>query len=76
VSIVTHGPNEQPILLSYLPFFHIYGLLAVLILGLANASKIVTLPRFSVNELLGCIEKFKVNIYPLSSVEDLSICCT
>ena len=63
VSITTHGPNETPVLLSYLPFFHVYGMLGVLIVGLAVGATVVTLPRYSPNELLSCIEKFKVRLH-------------
>jgi len=53
--------NEQLILLSFLPYFHSYGMIGTIILALAGGFQIITLPRFSPEEVLSCIEKYKVN---------------
>ena len=53
--------EEQSILLSFLPFSHTYGLMSTAFFALGAGMQIVTLPRFSLKEVLSCIEKYKVN---------------
>jgi len=53
--------NAQLVLLSFLPFFHIYGLMVTAFMSLAVGALVVTLPRFSLREMLGCIEKHKAS---------------
>jgi len=67
VSIAVHGPNETAIVVSYLPFFHVYGMFGVMIVGLASGATLITLPRYNSNELLSCIEKYKVQLYCVSN---------
>ena len=57
----TVAENEQPVLLAFLPFFHVFGMLSTLIFPLAAGIQIVTLPRYSLREVLRCTEKYKVN---------------
>jgi acyl-CoA synthetase (AMP-forming)/AMP-acid ligase II len=42
------------------PYFHIYGLTVVLLLGLYLGTRNVTLPRFEMNSFLDAIEKYGV----------------
>jgi len=51
--------------ISVLPFFHIYGLVVIMKLGLANGSTIVSMPRFDMLEFLGAVQKYRVTILPL-----------
>jgi len=51
--------DAETILLTFLPFFHSYGLIATVILSLAAGYLVVTLPRFGIKDVLGCIEKYK-----------------
>jgi len=53
--------NTQPVLLSFLPFFHVYGLISTVFMALAAGYLVVTLTRFSLREVLGCIEKYKAS---------------
>jgi len=53
--------NAQQILLSFLPFFHTYGLIMTVFMTLAAGILVVTLPRFSIRQVLGCIEKYKAS---------------
>ena len=53
--------NMQPVLLSFLPFFHVYGLISTVFMALAAGYLVVTLTRFSLREVLGCIEKYKAS---------------
>ena len=57
------GPtvNEQSILLSFLPYFHVYGMIYTVIVALTGGAQVVTLPRFHPKEVLRCIEKYKVS---------------
>jgi len=52
---------------AVLPFFHIYGLVVVLNLGLYHGATIVTLPRFDLEGFLDTLQKHKVtfaNVVP------------
>ena len=51
---------EDDVLVGVLPFFHTYGQTVVLNMGLAKGSKIVTMPRFDLDQLLGIIERHGV----------------
>jgi len=53
--------NMQPVLLSFLPFFHVYGLISTVFMALAAGYLVVTLTRFSLREVLCCIEKYKAS---------------
>src|SRR5439155_859137 len=44
---------------------HIYGLVVIMKLGLANGSTIVSMPRFDMLEFLGAVQKYRVTILPL-----------
>ena len=55
---------EQPsaCLLGILPFFHIYGMVVVLLSSLYAGTRIVTLPKFEPDSFLSAIEKHRINI--------------
>src|SRR6059036_3178684 len=57
--------REPDTVISVLPFFHIYGLVVIMKLGLANGSTIVSMPRFDMLEFLGAVQKYRVTILPL-----------
>ncbi len=57
--------GEQDIVISVLPFFHIYGLVVIMKLGLANGATIVSMPRFDMLEFLGAVQKYRVTILPI-----------
>lgn len=61
-----HLPDEQPVTAAFLPFYHVYGLIAVMMRALASKHKLVVLPRFQPELLLSCIEKYKVPTLTLS----------
>ena len=52
--------------MGILPFFHIYGLTAVMNCGLASGAKIVTLPNFKPASFLESIQKYRVSHYSLT----------
>jgi acyl-CoA synthetase (AMP-forming)/AMP-acid ligase II len=57
--------TERDVVMGVLPFFHIYGLEVILLLGLASGSTIVCVPRFDLLELLGVIQQYRATILPL-----------
>jgi acyl-CoA synthetase (AMP-forming)/AMP-acid ligase II len=54
------GPDDR--LLAVLPFFHIYGLMALLNSPLRHGSSVVVLPRFELRSFLAAIERHRVNV--------------
>jgi acyl-CoA synthetase (AMP-forming)/AMP-acid ligase II len=53
--------SPKDCLLAFLPFFHAYGLVALLGLGLHSGAKLVTIPRFEAEAFLRFIEEYKVS---------------
>ena len=52
--------TEDSVLLAFLPFFHIYGLMVLLNASLATGSTCLVMPRFDPEQTLAWIEKYKV----------------
>jgi acyl-CoA synthetase (AMP-forming)/AMP-acid ligase II len=52
------GPGDR--ILAVLPFFHIYGLTALMNGPLRQGSTVVVLPRFDLETFLGAIEKHRI----------------
>lgn len=50
--------------LAILPFFHVYGMTAVLILSVMQAQKMVLLPKFDVETTLKTIQKQRPTLFP------------
>ncbi|XP_070537614.1 uncharacterized protein [Ptychodera flava] len=48
------------VLPGLLPFFHIYGMAAILSAGLYQGAKVVTLPNFEPDTFFGALHKYKV----------------
>ncbi|XP_066275421.1 uncharacterized protein [Branchiostoma lanceolatum] len=53
--------RQEDCLIAQLPFFHIYGMVAVLSSSLRQGVKIVTIPRFEPELYLRIIQDYKVN---------------
>ncbi|MFJ8001364.1 4-coumarate--CoA ligase family protein [Streptomyces sp. NPDC096310] len=53
------GPGDR--ILAVLPFFHIYGLTALMNAPLRHGATVVVLPRFDLDQFLAAIEKYRVN---------------
>ncbi|MEU6079285.1 4-coumarate--CoA ligase family protein [Streptomyces sp. NPDC047108] len=58
-ALVPSGPGDRA--LAVLPFFHIYGLTALLNAPLRTGATVVVLPRFDLDQFLAAIEKHRVN---------------
>ena len=57
--------GEGDVTVAVLPFFHIYGMVVIMMLGLAGGGTIVSMPRFDLMEFLGVVQKYRVTILPL-----------
>jgi acyl-CoA synthetase (AMP-forming)/AMP-acid ligase II len=55
-----HKIGGDDVLVGVLPFFHIYGQVVVLNLGLSQGATIVTLPRFEMGAFLDVLERHRV----------------
>ncbi|MDQ6599872.1 long-chain fatty acid--CoA ligase [Bacillus salipaludis] len=56
-------PGEESVL-GILPFFHVYGMTAVLILSVMQAQKMILLPKFDVVTTLKTIDKMRPTLFP------------
>lgn len=52
------GPTDR--ILAVLPFFHIYGLTALMNLSLGHGATVIVLPRFDLDTFLAAIEKHRI----------------
>lgn len=58
-----YRPGEE-VILGVIPFFHVYGMTTVMILGVMQGYKMVLLPKFDVKTTLKTIHKQKPTIFP------------
>jgi acyl-CoA synthetase (AMP-forming)/AMP-acid ligase II len=54
--------TSQDTVLAFLPFFHIYGIVAFLNLALHLGATVVTMPRFDLEQYLQMVQKYGVTI--------------
>jgi acyl-CoA synthetase (AMP-forming)/AMP-acid ligase II len=59
------GFAEGDVVVAVLPFFHIYGMVVIMMLGLAGGGTILSVPRFDMLEFLEYIQKYRVTILPI-----------
>jgi acyl-CoA synthetase (AMP-forming)/AMP-acid ligase II len=59
------GFKERDVVIAFLPFFHIYGMVVIMMLTLAQGGTVVSMPRFEFAEFLGVMEKYRVTVAPL-----------
>jgi acyl-CoA synthetase (AMP-forming)/AMP-acid ligase II len=57
--------GERDVTMAVLPFFHIYGMVVIMMLGLAGGGTIVSMPRFDLLEFLAIAQKYRATILPL-----------
>jgi acyl-CoA synthetase (AMP-forming)/AMP-acid ligase II len=57
--------GERDVVMAALPFFHIYGLVVIMKLSLANGATLVTMPRFDLVEFLGLVQRYRATVLPL-----------
>jgi len=51
------GPGD--VVIGSLPFFHIFGMTVIMNMGLRNGAKVVTMPRFDLDQFLELIERHR-----------------
>jgi acyl-CoA synthetase (AMP-forming)/AMP-acid ligase II len=51
--------------IAVLPFFHIYGMMLILMHGVRSGATLVSMPRFDLAQFLECIQKYRVTNAPL-----------
>lgn len=56
-------PGQESVL-AVLPFFHVYGMSAVMILAVMQANKMILLPKFDVNLTLKTIQEQRPTLFP------------
>ena len=59
------GFKDGDVVIAVLPFFHIYGMVVIMKLGLCQGATIVSMPRFDFQEFLTAVQKYRVSILPL-----------
>ena len=59
------GFKDGDRIIAVLPFFHIYGLVVIMKLGLCQGATIVSMPRFDFQEFLTAMQKYRITIAPL-----------
>jgi len=52
--------SEEDVIMGILPFYHIYGMVVILNMSLAQGATIVTMPRFDLPQFLELIQKHKI----------------
>ena len=57
--------TPDDVMLAVMPFFHIYGLMLILLHGLRAGSTLVSMPRFDFVQFLECVQKYRINVAPL-----------
>jgi acyl-CoA synthetase (AMP-forming)/AMP-acid ligase II len=53
-------PGEHDTLLAFLPFFHIYGIVMFLTFALWRGTKVVSTPRFDLEQYLDMVQRYEV----------------
>lgn len=51
-------------ILGVLPFFHVYGMTAVMNISIMQGHKMIILPKFQIEEVLKSIDKYKPTLFP------------
>lgn len=58
-------PPERRNVMALLPFFHVYGTIVVLSLGMFNCATQILVPRFEIDEFMGILANFeKITFFP------------
>jgi acyl-CoA synthetase (AMP-forming)/AMP-acid ligase II len=57
-----HLHDGQDTLVCFLPFFHIYGLVVIMLLGLWSGATLVVMPRFDLDRYLDLVERYRATM--------------
>ncbi|MEO8380867.1 MAG: AMP-binding protein [Acidobacteriota bacterium] len=52
---------ESDVVLGVLPFFHIYGMVVIMNLGIYHQATIVTMPRFDLEQCLAAMQQYRIS---------------
>lgn len=52
--------SETTVLLAFLPFFHSYGMVAIMSMGLYSGSTIISMPRYERDKFLHALQNYEV----------------
>lgn len=53
--------DDTTVILAFLPFFHSYGMVAIMSMGLYSGSTIITMPRFERDKFLHALQNYEVS---------------
>jgi acyl-CoA synthetase (AMP-forming)/AMP-acid ligase II len=59
------GFQESDVTIAVLPFFHIYGMVVIMMLTLSRGGTVISMPRFEFREFLTAMAKYRVTTAPL-----------
>jgi acyl-CoA synthetase (AMP-forming)/AMP-acid ligase II len=59
-SLGHYKPDDR--IVAVLPFFHIYGMVVIMSAALRNASTVVTLPRFDLEQFLQVVQDYRITV--------------
>jgi acyl-CoA synthetase (AMP-forming)/AMP-acid ligase II len=62
VDATGHLRDGEDTLISFLPFFHIYGLVVIMLLGLRSGATLVVMPRFELGPYLDLVERYRATM--------------
>jgi acyl-CoA synthetase (AMP-forming)/AMP-acid ligase II len=57
-----HLHDGEDTLVCFLPFFHIYGLVVIMLLGLRSGATLVVMPRFDLEQYLDLVERYRATM--------------
>jgi acyl-CoA synthetase (AMP-forming)/AMP-acid ligase II len=62
VDAAGHYRRDEDTTIAFLPFFHIYGLVVIGLLGLWSGATLVVMPRFDLESYLGLVERHRATM--------------
>ena len=57
-----HLRDGEDTLICFLPFFHIYGLVVIMLLGFRSGATLVVMSRFELEPYLDCVERYRATM--------------
>ena len=57
--------DDRETMLGLIPFFHIYGMVVIMNLGLHGGATVVTMPRFEIEQFLQVLQTYEVTFAPI-----------
>jgi acyl-CoA synthetase (AMP-forming)/AMP-acid ligase II len=57
-----HFRDGEDVTIAFLPFFHIYGLTVIALLGIKSGATLVVLPKFELDSYLALVERYRATL--------------